>query len=85
MRADLCASAWSPNLEIVLLGFASHDDVERLIRVFGAALNAAGHVLLILVRVQPYTERPGVSSQLGPWVRSLNRKLGDNVLQQQKH
>ena len=41
----------SPNLEIVLLGFAPHDDVESLIWVFSATLNAAGHVLLILVWV----------------------------------
>lgn len=60
----VCALAYSLNLEIVLLGFASHDDVERLVRVFCAALNAAGHILLILVWVQPYTEGSGVSSQL---------------------
>lgn len=58
-----------PNLEIVLLGFASHDDVESLVWVFSAALNAAGHVLLVLVRVQPHAERSGVSSQLRLWVR----------------
>lgn len=58
------------NLEIVLLGFASHDDVERLVWVFGVTLNAAGHVLLVLVWIQPYTERSGVSSQLGLRVRS---------------
>lgn len=60
----------SPNLEIILLGFASHDDVESLIRVFSATLNTAGHVLLILVRVQPHPERSGVSSQLRLWFRS---------------
>lgn len=70
MRADLFASAYCPNLEIVLLGFASHDDVESLIWVFGATLNTAGHVLLILVWVQPYTEGSGISSQLRLWVRS---------------
>lgn len=61
------------NLEIVLLGFASHDDVECLIWVFGATLNTAGHVLLILVWVQPHTERSVVSSQLGLWFRTYTR------------
>lgn len=61
------------NLEIVLLGFASHDDVERLIWVFGATLNTAGHVLLILVRVQPHTECSVVSFQLGLWFRAYTR------------
>lgn len=60
----------SPNLEIILLWFASHDNVECLIWVFSATLNTAGHVLLILVWVQPHTECSGVSSQLRLWLRS---------------
>lgn len=64
---------WNANLEIVLLWFASHDDVERLIWVFGATLNTAGHVLLILVWVQPHTERSVVSFQLGLWFRTYTR------------
>jgi len=70
MRTDVRASAHTPYLEIVLLGFASHDDVEGLIRVFSRTLNAAGHVLLVLIRVQPYTKCSGISSQLRLWVRS---------------
>lgn len=66
-------STRNANLEIVLLGFASHDDVECLIWVFGATLNTAGHVLLILVWVQPHTERSVVSSQLGLWFRTYAR------------
>lgn len=69
---------WCPartaNLEIVLLGFASHDDVERLVRVFGATLNTAGHVLLILIGVQPHTECSVVSFQLGLWFRTYFRR-----------
>lgn len=71
IRSDLWRC--SPNLEVILLGFASHDDVESVIRVLGAALNAAGHVLLILVRVEPHAERSGVSSQLRLWFRSWIR------------
>lgn len=66
----MCASTCSANLEIILLGFASHDNVESLIWVFSATLNTAGHVLLILVRVQPHTECSGISSELRLWVRS---------------
>lgn len=69
-----------PHLEIVLLGFASHDDVESLVRVFGAALNGAGHVLLVLVRVQPHAKCSGVSTQLGLRVRSLNQTYGEDYL-----
>lgn len=68
---------WSPkrnaNLEIVFLGFASHDYVECFIRVFGATLNTAGHVLLILVWIKPHTERSVVSFQLGLWFRTYTR------------
>ena len=56
------------NLEVVLFGFASHDDVEGLVGVLGAVLDAAGHVLLVLVGVQPHPVGPGVSPQLGLWI-----------------
>lgn len=61
------------NLEVVLLGFAPHDDVERLVRVLGAALDAAGHVLLVLVGVEPHSEGSAVSSQLGPRLGSCDK------------
>lgn len=63
------------NLEIVLFGFSPHDDVKSLIWVFCAILDTAGHVLLILVGVQPDTECSGVSSQLGLWFRSWKNRL----------
>ena len=69
-EGDLCASAYGQHLEIILLGLASHDDVESLIWVFSATLNTAGHILLILIWVQPNTECSGVSSQLRLWFRS---------------
>lgn len=69
-RADGGPRHGSTNLEVVLLGFASHDDVERLVRVLRATLDAAGHVLLILVGVEPHSERSVVSPQLGPWLGS---------------
>lgn len=63
------------NLEVVLLGFAPHDDVERLVRVLGAALDAVGHVLLILVGVEPHAEGAAVSSQLGPRLGSCGEGM----------
>lgn len=64
------------NLEVVLLGFAPHDDVERLVRVLGAALDAAGHVLLILVGVEPHAEGAAVPPQLGPRLGSCETEGG---------
>lgn len=58
------------NLEIVFFWFASHDDVESLVRVLRPRLNAARHVLLVLVRIQPHTEGSGVPSQLRLWLGS---------------
>lgn len=65
-RGDGVLGSRNTNLEVVLLGFPPHDDVERLVRVLGAALDAAGHVLLVLVGVEPHSEGSAVSSQLGP-------------------
>lgn len=62
------------NLEVVLLGFAPHDDVERLVRVLGAALDAVGHVLLVLVGVEPHAEGAAVSAQLGPRLGSCGQR-----------
>lgn len=73
-----------PNLEIILLRFASHDDVESLVRVLRARLDAAGHILLVLVRVQPHTEGSCVSSQLRLRFRSWIRSRGANMLKQRE-
>lgn len=53
-RLENCCCA--SNLKVILLWLASHDDVERFVWVLGARLNAARHVLLILVGVQPDAE-----------------------------
>lgn len=79
-RGPIWSSAQNTNLEVVLLGFAPHDDVERLVRVLGAALNAAGHVLLILVRVEPHAECSVVSSQLGLRVGSCTREVRRSII-----
>lgn len=73
MLAEAELKVCNPNLEIVFLRFASHDDVEGLIRVFGATLNTVGHVLLVLVRIQPHTEGPDISMQLRLRFRTYNR------------
>ncbi len=52
----------SSDLEVVLFGFASHDDIEGLIGVFYSVLDAVGHILLVLVWVEPYPKCPGVTS-----------------------
>lgn len=62
----------SPDLEVVLFGFASHDNIEGLIGVFCSVLDAVGHVLLVLVWVEPYAERPGVPSEFGLRIRTLS-------------
>lgn len=61
------------NLEVVLLGLASHDDVESLVRVLGTSLDAVGHILLVLVRVQPHAECSCVTSQFGLRIRTLSQ------------
>lgn len=65
----------SSDLEVVLFGFASHDDIEVLVWVFLFVLNAVGHVLLVLVRVEPYPERSSVAFQLWLWFRTLTENI----------
>lgn len=61
------------DLEVVLLGLASHDDVESLVGVLGTSLDAVGHVLLVLIRIQPHAECSGVTSQFGLRIRTLSQ------------
>lgn len=70
-------------LEVILLGLASHDDVESLIGVLGTSLDTVGHILLVLIRVQPHTESSCVTSQsrlrLRTWSQTQRRFSGCTV------
>lgn len=71
---SVCLSViWVTNLKVVLLGFAPHDDVESLIRILCTSLDAVGHILLILIWIQPHAECSCVTSQLGFRIRTFSQ------------
>lgn len=50
------------DLKVVFFRLASHDDVKGLVGVLGTSLDAVGHVLLVLIGIEPHTKCPCITS-----------------------